>query len=96
MLATSKRFRVAMNLSSNVKAYIRRICDLGFCDNLKAEDLCQDVETYQLQACDLADMLPVGEYEIYAFDKVYDEFGSVVELKPSKVGRLMASMIPTQ
>jgi hypothetical protein len=89
MLATSKRFRAAMSLSSNVKAYIHRICDLGFCDNLNAEDLCQNVETYQLQECDLAGMLPVGEYETYAFDKVHDEFGTVVDLKPSKEGRLM-------
>lgn len=88
MLATSKRFKMAMNLNSDVKAYIRRICDLGFCDHLKAEDLCQNVETYELQECDLAGMLPVGVYETYLFEKVRDDLGSIVELKLSKVGRL--------
>jgi hypothetical protein len=75
VLATSKRFKAAMILNSDVKAYIYRICHLGFCDDLRAEDLYQNVKTYELEACDLAGMVPLGRYAAFKFEKVYDARG---------------------
>lgn len=62
-LAT-KLFRKALNCNKNAKSYVEALGRLGYFeeDYLKVQDLCSIVETNQLEECDLAGMLPIGEY----------------------------------
>ena len=81
-LATAKAFRPALGCAS-VRDYIREICDCGFGDWMKAKDLSSNIEAYGLEACDLAGMLPIGEYVWGEFDRVNDGAGNAISLKPS-------------
>jgi hypothetical protein len=81
-LTTAKAFRKALQCRST-RGYIQQICDRGFGDSLKAEDLWDNIENYHLDDCDVAGMLPIGEYVYGEFDCVTDELGRLVGVKPS-------------
>lgn len=84
-LATSEQFKGAVAVNCDVKAYIRKLGELGFCEGLEAADLCATVDRYDLDACDLAGMLPVGVYHTLEFDKG-------LGLKESPLAEVMRSM----
>lgn len=79
-LATRNPLKTALK-SPSVKRYINWICDLGFGDSMKALDLWHNIEIYHLEECDMAGMLPVGEYVSDKYDKVEDEAGNTTSLK---------------
>ncbi len=81
-LATAKALRKALPCISP-RRYIYQLCDFGFCDSLKADDLWSNIEEYHLDDCDLCGMLPIGEYLNGEFDKVTDRAGRVLGLQPS-------------
>lgn len=71
-LAT-KLYRKALNCR-NAKSYIEALCKLGyFEDSLKAQDLYSIVETNELEECDLAGLLPIGEYSRDCYEAGRDE-----------------------
>ncbi len=82
-LATAKAFRTSRGWWPSPRAYIFRLCELGFCNSFTAEDLCSNIEVYGLKDCDLAGLLPIGEYASGEFDRVDDGIGGLVGVKPS-------------
>ncbi len=58
---TAKRFQKALN-STNALFHLKLLSDLGYYDRIRGEDLCSIVTTNNLEECDLAGMLPIGEY----------------------------------
>ena len=87
-LATTKALRKALPCVS-VEHYIREICNLGFGDSMKAEDLWANIETYHLEDCDRAGMLPIGEYSSDEYDLVRDAAGNFVGVEPSPLRELI-------
>jgi hypothetical protein len=81
-LATAKAFRKALQCHST-RGYIEQICERGFGTSMKAVDLWSNIESYELEACDLAGMLPIGEYLNWDFEQVTDGAGNLIGLKPS-------------
>lgn len=82
-LTRTDRLKIAAREPS-AKRHIDHLCRLGFCDRAKADDLWANIETYELQRCDLAGMLPIGEYYRWEYDPVTDEDGNVISLKTSE------------
>lgn len=82
MLA-GKRFKRAL-ACTNAKTYLQRLSDLGYCDAFKSSDLISNIESYELESCDLAGMLPIGEYYSGEYKSVKDQAGNVIGLRPSE------------
>jgi len=74
-------FREAMPLVDDVKRYIEKLRDLGFCEGLEAEDLIANIENYHLEECDVAAILLPGQYDSTLFKVVRDDAGRA-QLKP--------------
>jgi hypothetical protein len=80
-LSESPEFRDAWPLVHDVRAYVLRLFSLGLGDELDAQDIISIIEDYNLEECDLAALLPPGEYDRDTFTAVRDERG-VMQLKP--------------
>lgn len=80
-LATTKKFMGAMPFAEEVSAYARKLCELGFRDLHSTEDLLSYIEQFRLGDCDIAAILPPGQYHKTVFDVVRDDAGRI-QLKP--------------
>ncbi|MGD1106936.1 MAG: hypothetical protein ABR865_07810 [Terracidiphilus sp.] len=82
-LATAKGFRQVPR-GGSTRGYIYQICERGFGDSLKADDLWANIENYHLADCDLAGFLPIGEYVSWEFDRFTDGAGNLIDVQPRK------------
>jgi hypothetical protein len=83
-LVTSDRYRVAILSADDASLYVRKLDELGYCDEIDvgAEDILSPIEQYDLTACDLAGILPIGEYRAGRYRAVRSEAGRI-ELRPA-------------
>jgi hypothetical protein len=81
-LATSTKFRSALPFADDARAYARKLCELGFRDHFKTEDLLGHIDEFRLDECDVAGILPSGHFikELFAVGR--DEAGRI-QLKPA-------------
>lgn len=94
---STKIFRPALNRNKNAKGYIESLCKLGyFEDSLKAQDLCSIIKTNKLEACDVAGMLPIGEYSRAKYEAVRDTAGNVTGLKDSAYSEFLREQLIQQ
>ena len=71
------KFKEAMPFVDDVKAYIKSLRDLSFCDNLYAIDVLALIEAWDLEECDLAAILVPGEFDRSVFKPMRDDAGRV-------------------
>jgi hypothetical protein len=80
-LATSAPLCEAIPLVDDVKLYVGKLCELGFCDRLDAQDILNNIDSFHLEECDIAAILPAGQYSNEIFRAVRDDAGCM-QLKP--------------
>ena len=90
-LAISKAYRGAMPLVHDVEAYVKKLSTLGFCCESDAEDILNRIQGYELQDCDLAGILPPGQFSRDTFEPIRDSTG-LVQLRPALDLRVLAEM----
>lgn len=74
LLAESPKYRKARPPVSDLRAYVEKICALGFRD-VDAEDVLSPIERYGLEQCDLAALLEPNEYHKERFTVYQDQKG---------------------
>jgi len=82
-LSTSAKFRGAMPLVHDVKAYVHELCVLGLENGTWSYegDLLDLIENFGLEQCDLAAILQPGEFSKRNYQAERDDRG-VMQLKP--------------
>lgn len=87
----TKRFQKALQCVS-LEGCVDLICELGFGDSMKAKDLWANIESYHLDDCDRAGMLPIGEYDSGAYSAVRDDRGNLRSVKESPYRQILQTV----
>lgn len=89
-LTADKRFRKAMSCAKDPKVYIFELFGLGYCDRLEALDLVDNIKSYDLEFCDRAGLLDIGQYRTAAFEEVCDWNGNLINLRQAPYFRQLS------
>lgn len=86
-LARSGKFQPALGTAADVKSYLAALRWLGYFSNrhkgsFDADDVLSPIDDYDLRDCDVAGLLPLGEYSGTRYEATRDE-GGTLELRPA-------------
>jgi hypothetical protein len=83
LLAKSRKYRNALPLAHDVKAYAEKLLALGFFEDVNdMQDILDPIERYDLAKCDLAALRQPGEYRASEFEAYRDKSGAISFVNP--------------